>query len=216
MRTFRTPKGHDVTLDCRDGTNDAMVAESVIEHDEYGAGAMVGLEGWCVDVGAHIGAWTSMMLADFPKVSVLALEPLPVNAERITIPEGRGIVVEGALSKSKSKVKVGWDFEGGDMESMHRYIGNQQMPKGTKGKTVSATPYSVAKLVKMCDGAIEVMKVDCEGGEQALVGADVSPIRVITGEYHVNRDALVAHLGKTHTVETSGSDTFGAFKAERK
>lgn len=214
MRTFRTPRGNTIALDCREGTNDAMVAESVIEHDEYQTGKLV-IEGWAVDVGAHIGTWTAMVLADNPRAKVLALEPLPANAERIAIPEGRGEVIVGALAKGTAKVKVGWDFDGGDMETMHRFIGNQKMPKGTKGKSVSAAPYSVAALVRKC-GEIEVMKLDCEGGEKAIIGADVSHIRLLVGEYHMDRTALVAHLSKTHTVTVEGEQAFGAFKAERK
>lgn len=216
MRTFRTPHGHTVSLECRDGTNDAMVAEAVIEHDEYETGKLRDLDGWVVDVGAHIGSWAAMMLADHPKLKAIALEPLPVNADLISIPEDRGEVMVAALSKGKAKVKVHHDFSGGDMEQMHRYIGNQQMPKGTKGKTIEAAPVTVAALVKACGGAIEVMKLDCEGGEKALIGADLSHIRLLVGEYHIDRKPLVAHLEKTHKVTVSGSQTFGAFKAERK
>jgi hypothetical protein len=60
------------------------------------------------------------------------------------------------------------------------------------------------------------MKLDCEGGEKALVGTNLAHIDVLVGEYHFNPDKLLAHLAKTHDIESKGTDGIGMFTARRK
>ena len=219
-QSFQTPGGHLVKLSCREGTNDRMVAESVIEHDEYRSRDLPMTEGVVVDVGSHIGSWLVMMLRDHKDMTGIAVEPLTANVEvleaNLATNRLTATILQGVLSKGKVKQKVHWNFSGDDLHLMHRYIGGQRMPANTPHDVELAKPYSVAAIVKAAGGEVAVLKTDCEGGEKALIGSDLSHIRVIVGEYHFAPKELVAHLSKTHDVIVEGSSGLGSIIAIRK
>jgi len=220
--TFRTPGGHEAVMHCRRGTNDAMVARSILEEDEYGMAGSA-LTGLAVDIGAHIGAWTVLALLDGDLDHVFALEPLAPNRElMLRNLEANGLadrcsLSDEALGKGRM-VSIRWDFavtrpEDIEMARMHRYIGNQRMPRGVKHKTVRAPAVTVASLIERL-GPITCMKIDAEGAESALIGAKLADVGLIVGEYHSGRDKLEAHLAKTHRVNFDGEEDFGLFRAE--
>ncbi len=223
--TFRTPRGNEAIIHCRPGTNDAMVARSILDEDEYGMRGEK-LAGAGLDIGAHIGAWSVAALLDNSELHVLALEPLAPNRELLAMNlhsnglETRCILSAEALGKGKT-VTIYWDYvnrtrdpELQDAAAMHRYIGNQRMADGIKAQeTTKAPAVSVAKLVARL-GDISVLKIDAEGAESNLIGAKLERIGLIVGEYHSARGKLYAHLGKTHRVTFAGEDGLGLFRAE--
>lgn len=224
-RTFRTPGGKQAVIRCRlPGTNDAMVAEAVIEQDEYRMQAGGPLTGVAVDVGAHIGTWTVLALLDNPELRVIAVEPIGANADLLEANlelnglTDRAEVRRAALAGPKDgpTVAIGYDWKADspdteDMASMHRFIGNQLMPDSVQpGATVMAPAVRLGELAE----AIDCLKIDAEGAEMALVGTDLSKVRIIVGEYHRKHGPLLKAMKRTHSVDFTGEDTFGAFRGE--
>jgi FkbM family methyltransferase len=221
LRTFRSPRGRKIMLNCRPGTNDAMMAESSLDQDEYGLRSLE-LTGVAVDVGAHIGMVTIGLLKDNDHLRVLAVEPVAENvalllenaalndvADRVT-------VLEGAAAKPTAKtVTIAYDFRGGEMQDMHRFVGNQPMPEGTRQTTKTVPAITLPFLVRQAGGAIDLLVTDCEGGEYDLLqGAALAKVAHIRGEYHDGWARLEKALAATHDVGRTGDDdAFGGFRA---
>lgn len=221
VREFRSPRGRKIMLNCREGTNDAMMAESALDQDEYGLRAFE-VTGVAVDVGAHIGMVTIGLLKDNPNLRVLAVEPIAANvalllenaalndvSERVT-------VLEGAAAKPTAKtVTIAYDFRGGETQDMHRFVGNQPMPEGTQQTTKSVPAITLPLLVRQAGGTIDLIVTDCEGGEYDLLqGTSLAKVDTIRGEYHDGYERLAKALQPTHKVERVGEDdAFGGFRA---
>ena len=215
-KTFTTPGGHTAIMECREGTNDAMVCEAVIERDEYAIAELDEVDE-AVDIGAHIGAWTVAILLDYPDAWVDAVEPLPDNVMLLTenldlngVADRCAIMPFAFAPEDVEHVKIAYDFTGDDSAEMHRFIGNQRMEKGTDYKLHTAPAIHASDLFA---DEPDVVKLDCEGGEAALIGADLSHVGVLTGEYHVPRGPLYSWLIKTHRVAMGNDPDFGAFRA---
>jgi FkbM family methyltransferase len=221
IKTFTTPGGNRAEFEVRAGTNDAMVAEAVVRHDEYALAELPQAGGRYIDIGSHIGSWIIAALLDDQWAEGVAVEAVPDNVELLTANlELNGLtdrveVVPKAFAR-RGPVSISYDLdrEGEDerarMAEMHRFIGNQRMSEGTNGTTIKVPAITPRALFK--DGAAAV-KIDIEGGEEALIGASLKGVGVITGEYHIDRGPLFDHLTKTHRVGLSGSQSFGYFTA---
>lgn len=216
--TFTTPRGQTARMECREGTNDRMVAEACIEQDEYGTSDIDA--GYVLDIGGHIGSWTVGYLLDHPESGAVIVEPLPENARQIALNlalnnlASRVLIVVGALSSITGEVAIPWDFSEAEGAEMHRYIGGQRMPDGVQFSMLQAQGYQLGDLLGFTDAeSVGLMKIDCEGGESALVGQDLSRVGVIVGEYHIPRDPLWLWLAKTHDVQMEGAEMFGSFRA---
>jgi len=222
QKEFRTPHGRTVRLWCRPGTNDRDMAYSALDEDEYGLRDVPrGSLRLAADIGAHIGMVAIGLALDHPGLDVLAVEPVPANIEllRRNIDENgvadRVTIIPGAASKTRTSVDIAWDFAGGEAADMHRYVGNQPMPEGTKQSVLAVAGITLADLIPA--GTLDLMVMDCEGGEYALLGAPATAkarVRQIRGEYHGGYARLVGLLDKTHDVKrVKGDDAVGGFIA---
>ena len=222
QKEFRTPHGRTVRLWCRPGTNDRDMAYSALDEDEYGLRDVPrGSLHLAADVGAHIGMVAIGLAVDHPGLDVLAVEPIPANIEllRRNIDENgvadRVTIIPGAASKTRTQVDIAWDFAGGETANVHRYVGNQPMPAGTTQSVLSVAGITLVDLIPA--GTLDLLVMDCEGGEYALLGAPATAkqrVRQIRGEYHGGYGKLLALLDKTHVVERiAGNDAVGGFIA---
>jgi hypothetical protein len=108
----------------------------------------------------------------------------------------------------------------GSDEVDDRWVGNLG---GHGGRTIRTDRVTLPQLIEMAGGAIDVLKVDCEGGEWSLLRADLSPVRVILGEWHgytvtlKGPERLHRLLHRTHDLEyvTDGGGV-GLFRAVRR
>lgn len=222
-REYRTPKGRRVRLWVRPRTNDAMMSESSLNEDEYRLADVALGDAAAIDVGSHIGQVAIGLALDNPAARIFALEPVPENVEllRRNLVENdlvdRVTVLAGATAtKSRSQVEIAYDFSGGEIASMHRYVGNQPMPDGTGSTTISVPGYTLPDLMALAGGPVALIVTDCEGGEYALLrpGTALRHVAEVRGEYHDGFARLVAQLDKTHDVERlAGGDGFGSFVA---
>jgi FkbM family methyltransferase len=111
---------------------------------------------------------------------------------------------------------VRWNFRGGEAATHHRYIGNaQRIPVDAQDEeTVDCV--SLADLLAMAGGAVDFVKIDCEGGEYDVLADPVvvQKVREYRGEHHAGLEGIVDLLGASHHVTlTGGVEAFGAFRA---
>src|SRR5688500_7319289 len=81
-RTYRTPRGTPVELYARSGTNDEAMISALLAGDEYRIKDLY-IDGWALDIGAHVGTIGIALAVDNPNLSVIAVEPVPDNADLI-------------------------------------------------------------------------------------------------------------------------------------
>lgn len=165
-----------------------------------------------VDIGANVGASTLwLMLKCAHAERALALEPNPLACARLrknvaaNEPLARVQVVEAALGDAEGNQRF---------ESAAFSIQSHLTPEG--GHLVDTI--SLAGVLKMAGGFIDIMKLDCEGGEYALLtcGSELKQVNSIVGEYHASegdwprlRQHLVAH---GFTVDDDGRMLFWAVR----
>jgi FkbM family methyltransferase len=232
-----SPRGVTTQLYVRPDTNDAATLHSTfwapgfpsVLHDEYGLADLY-LEGWALDIGAHIGSVAIALALDNPTLRVLAVEAVPQNAlllegnTRLAMVSDRVTVVSAAAGNTIGKTVVHYghyDVPGipEDHAREARYIGNLFRSHGKRGLTVTVPCVNLEGLLNG-SGIDEVafMKIDCEGCEwDFLPSPAIARVRVIVGEYHERgwrpmRDLLAS----THDFELLHEDGgFGLFRAVR-
>ena len=234
---FTPDMRHGVRLYAREGTSDKSVIHSTSIHDEYGI-ADLDLEGWALDVGAHIGSVCIPLAAMNPRLRVLAVEALPENVElmRRNI-EANGLTenvipVHAALSDHDGETVIYGDYRTAKgLEDSYvlanRWIGG--IARGPHLPEFEATAYTVraVTLTTLLADIDEVAwaKFDCESSEWfAFADPAIVKLRTIVGEYHDRTENdLFEALHLTHEVTTmpaspESPDTggIGMFWAERR
>ena len=128
---IKTPWGVEVAIFTREGTNDWNTLYSCIAEDEYKIGELQVDHGksTAVDIGAHAGGCSLAMLSRGFKV--IAVEPLPENAELIMKNvkangwENNFTLHHKAINEVSGKeVVLRYGNENTESGSHHRFIGN--------------------------------------------------------------------------------------------
>ena len=221
---WQSPRGRSVELVYRADTNDWNVISSVMApHDEYGLAGLPELEGWALDLGAHIGAVTVALLADHPNLEVVAVEPVPANVELLEQNVYRNGWIDriapftaaiGPPDVATTVVRFG--YRGTELAEHHAFVGNSMLvyPEGGELQ-YEAIEVEVLNLEWFSRGrawgpsGLTFTKLDTEGGEwDFLAGGDPRILGRIHGEWHptgghVQAD-LVALLDATHELTFSG------------
>lgn len=220
-RAFVSPNGRTVLLDCREGTNDEMMARSCLDEDEYGLRGHPPIR-TAADIGAHIGPVAIGLALDHPEARIVAVEPVAANVELLRANLSRnGVadrvdVVHGAATHPRRRtVRVAWDFDGHEIATMHRFVGNQPMPRGTVQQVVEVPAVSLAAVLDRLGSSCDLLVTDCEGAEYGLL-ADraVSAVSEIRGEYHRGWGDLERLLAATHSLtRIRGDEQVGGFAA---
>jgi len=215
--SFETPAGRWIVMDVRDDTSDWNTVNAITKvGDEYHLPS--GQEGWAVDVGAHIGAWTIALLVDNPGMRCVAIEALPENValiERNVDRNGlrdRVVVINAGASNEAAPVTVRYSTD-----PHHEFIGSA----GGAGRTIEVpgiTLLDVLNLVEAGGGSrIELLKIDCEGCEYPfLTSIGIGMVERIEGEVHFGSEQLRGILAGTHDVEFPAFEAnpdFGPFRA---
>jgi FkbM family methyltransferase len=222
---LHTPNGNPVSFEVRDGTNDHNVIYSICAADEYELRGVTNLEGWALDLGAHIGGVALCLAVDNPGlVKVVAVEPVPMNAQLIRQAVARcaqnlyaGVrVLENAVGApgTTTTIRFGFRDAAGNVDH-HGWVGNASMVYEAAPveahDALEVTCVDLLALKTQLGGPPAFVKVDCEGGEwpalEQIVALD-SP-RVI-GEWHPvlghesNAALVEAFESAGYTVATSG------------
>lgn len=213
----------------REGTTDYNTVAACTFHDEYGL-VNVPMDGMLVfDLGAHIGGVSVACAAR--GATVVAVEPVPDNAALVKRnAEANELlpwvtVVEAAAGESGHR-RLLYGFGGSPNADAHSFIGN------TYPETTSTAPgdgtwveklvpsYSLTHLCH-CYGVPDILKVDCEGGEWAvLADRAIDAVPLIVGEWHPvdghGRDEVVTLLSKHDVIFTGPEAGPGGFTARRR
>jgi len=167
-----------IDFDVRPGTWDHHIVHTVIASDDYKMKDIVVPNGGvCVDIGAHIGAFSKWIGSRFPDCSIYAFEPdfdnyvllrRNVGELKNIIPFCAGLTSNHFRSQIKS---LSADNTGQRLLDPTHDVGN--------------TPcIPISKLIESI-GSIFMIKIDCEGGEWDLLEhAAKSGARIICGERH--------------------------------
>jgi FkbM family methyltransferase len=181
---WTTPQGHTVRLEVREGTNDWDICQSIIAENEY---RIPPLTGTALDVGAHIGAATVLMLTDNPELRVVAIEPLPANVEllrRNTAQFGDRVTIIEAAASFAAAASIHWNFRGSADAERHRFIGNQRFGEDVDYDEQVAAGITLSELVERF-GPFSFMKIDAEGAEhEFLDDPAIADVALIHGEWH--------------------------------
>lgn len=217
---FRTPADRWVVMEVRDDTSDFNTVNAITKvGDEYHLPS--GQEGWAVDVGAHIGAWTVALLVDNPGMRCIAIEALPENVDLIrrnlelNHVADRAVVINAAASVDDEPVTVRYSTD-----PHHRFIGSA----GGSGDAVTLPTVTLSDVLVDIEGRggsrVALLKIDCEGCEYPfLTSPDIGRVDRIVGEVHFGSAPLRAILDATHEVEFPAYDSnpdFGPFTAVRR
>jgi len=217
VASFETPGGRWIRMEIRDDTSDWNTVNAITKvGDEYHLPA--GQEGWGLDVGAHIGAWTVALLTDNPGMRCIAIEALPENVtlieRNLALNEltQRAVVIHAGASNDHEPVEVRYSDD-----PHHRFIGSAG-GSGTVLRVPAITLMDVLALVDAGGGtAVDLAKIDCEGCEYPfLTSIGIGQVRRIEGEVHFGSEQLRAILAGTHDVEFPAFDAnpdFGPFRA---
>lgn len=194
-----TPRGKIAKFEFREGTSDEKLVKHILLSDEYHLAARH-LEGWALDVGAHVGAVSIALALDNPGLRILALEPVPENANVLTrnvaLNELVGRIRVECVAASMSGVEyvdIDYGYVPDEDEPPHpdyqdhAYIGNTYLGEGKRSTRTARAPATSLSAVLDRHGIHEVaaLKIDCEGCEwDFLQDPAVARVANIFGEIH--------------------------------
>lgn len=207
----------------RDGTNDWNTLTACMTEDEYAMRDRRGAR-TMVDVGGYLGGVGIGYALDNREARVWVVEPLPANCDliraNIELNEvgDRVTLVEAAADRpGRRRTKVLWDFSDTESGQHHRFVGNSSLAAGSVSRrSADVACVSLPALVAMAGGRIDLLKVDCEGGEYALFEGSAEGVGDIVGEQHGGFARLETLLRGTHDVTNDGHADFGGFHAVRR
>lgn len=223
--TWHTPGGHPVTFRYREGTNDWNTITSIMApEDEYGLPR--DLSGVAVDVGAYIGGVAVALALDNPRLRVIAIEPVPPNADLTrhnAAANGASVeVFEGAVGDG-GLASVWWGYRGSEALEHHAFVGNSTLAYDHGGdmphEETTYRSLTLASVVWQAGGWIDWLKIDTEGAEWAFLASPaVEKVGTIVGEWHPVRGHEQGHMAElllpTHRVAFTGPrEGPGGFRA---
>ena len=175
--SLRTPTGAiDLVLP---HPHDVRTVNEVFHRHDYGTGRPEVV----VDIGGNIGVSAAWFLSRSHIARVHVWEPVPHNLQtlRLNVARfgGRCVVHEAALAPEAGTATF-------LVDSVGRYSGLAEYQPGAEGKVaVQVECEAVAdalRAVLEIEGRIDLVKVDTEGSEEAIVAAIPADLRAVIGE----------------------------------
>ena len=193
----------------RPGTGDARLWRAVHEKNEYGLVDVAGKT--IVDIGANIGAFTCLA-AEMGANQVICIEPFSSNCEVLrhnTSLFDNIVVLERAIySEDGQRLPMCTDEEYREFE-LSRESGRDYIEMGgvhvgsAEGASGGGFAESITLTSIVDDYAptIDLLKIDCEGGEWEMFASTevgvFARVREIVGEYHLGPENASRMLGPT-------------------
>jgi FkbM family methyltransferase len=217
LRSVRI-NGKVIRLRFPTGERDLLTAEfmQIFYHDCYGLGALAKRPASILDVGGNVGIFSVVARHYFPAAVIHCYEPNPSLAEILTShlsPLGVRLFPE-AVGRRSGRIK----FEAGE-DSLHSVV-----ETGAGGNIVQA---SLSAAIDRIGGAVDLLKLDCEGSEWEILQdvAAMSRVNHLTMEYHLwakpgstlrDMEALLTCSGFRITFQESDpGTTWGLLRAAR-
>jgi FkbM family methyltransferase len=197
-------QGHMLLIEADYATPLYETVAEVVDYDCYQLSQVKfsgGTEGIVLDIGAHIGVAT-VVLAQLHRGRIFCFEPIPRNCEFLEANLRSNNVTTAQVMPSAVTAADGFTtFEVDPNVSVVGHAGH--VIKGDPlafTQTLQVKTISLPSALLACGGAhVELIKMDCEGGEYAIV-EQITPefarrIRNITMEVHdLDRDRNVTTL----------------------
>lgn len=165
---------------------------NVVLDDDYGLRSLPEKPGTIVDIGANVGVFSAFARSLFPEAVIHAYEPVPATAEwaRLNAADPcTTVFCEGVSSRAGLAVVAD--------------LGPSNLARTTPSESGTIPLVSFARVVERI-GAIDLLKIDCEGAEWDFMTDPVpfARVRRIRMEYHLvdgktlaDLDALASKVG---------------------
>lgn len=167
----------------------------IILNDEYGLSRFNGFSGTIVDIGANCGVATTILARQNPAASLFAFEPHPRTCENLR----ENLRLNGITNVTVINSAVGGseqshvtlcehpEFSGGNTMCSEANLFGQYHAVPISSLEVACT--SLDSFLGQHDiQSIDLLKIDCEGGEYEILGNSVAMrrgvIQNIVGELH--------------------------------
>jgi len=194
---YLSPKGLDLRMTLRVGTNDHNTIYSSCNEDEYHLRDRQ-LSGIAYDIGAYVGSVSVALAVDNPGLLVLAVEPVEdncrliwMNARDNGVGERVRILRAAVGPPGVADTVLHYNFRGPEISVHHAFVGTTEVGNSevhvawrdaTDHDTETVPVYDYPSLVRMV-GPADFMKIDCEGAEYGFL-PDARSVPVIVGEWH--------------------------------
>lgn len=195
----------------RAGSWDQDIWNSVRYKNEYGITER--FEGCVLDIGAHIGAFSSLALA-FGAKRIIAVEPDEDNCDLLRF-NSKHMIRSGVLSVYQAAIA---EKDGTKFAKAADTWPNTGGAAYCESPTGNIKGVSIDTLLRHIDLPV-LIKIDCEGAEfAALEGSGLEKVVAIVGEYHGNVDTLRDNLMAKRFAFSSHAtgQNIGLFGANRK
>ena len=181
----------------RPGTNDEVIYNSVVTHNEYRLPSELGRESVVIDIGVHIGSFSHLALTRGAG-SLFGFEPEPSNyacaRQNLSLLGDRVHLYNYAVWRSDIPRRRLPFYASSDRAN----TGGGTLIWETDGPLVEAVPFDEIVDAVSRRGAcrIDVLKIDCEGAEFPILLTSrlLDRIDRIVGEYHELRAQLPSHV----------------------
>jgi FkbM family methyltransferase len=181
-----------VQINCRQGTDDAQVADGVWKHEEYHNAGYIPQLGWDVlDIGAHIGTYA--LWAGSMGSRVTAIEPEPGNFVAL-----QGNIAANEMTYPIAAYQYAVSGRGGPIalyvnpmgataaHSMCYTLTEQQR----RENCITIESIDLAKAIELAGGHVDLCKIDTEGAEYEILfnasGDTLSRIDRLVLEWHLD------------------------------
>ena len=199
-RVFTAPNGVQRKFSFRDGTNDESCIIACFEEDFYGICDRQFKEGEVViDMGAHIGSVTMLMLSVEPKLKVISIEALPENANLVRLNTAQNgvetVLYENLVFGKTDDVEksIYYGDQSNESGRVHKFIGT--IIDNASEEIQDARKHAVVKTITVADifkneniDRCRYVKMDIEGAEKDIFTTidkeTLEKIDEVCGEWH--------------------------------
>lgn len=226
-----TPNGSTFDIMVRGDTNDGALVHGILDTDEYALRGLPAMEGWALDIGAHVGTIALALALDHPRLKIIAVEPVPDNAELIRQSVrvnglGERVFVEeaaaGAVGQATTPCHYAYTAAGipdkGYIEQ-NRFIGNLWRDGvDSEGTVIDAPNVTIVGLMAKYEiDDFRFAKIDCEGCEWQFFRSGTQHIAEIIGEWHdAPFSRIVKRLARHEVTLITDYGGSGIFRAMRR
>lgn len=173
----------------RTHTQDEMVYEEVVEHNEYELPPRFCLADTILDVGAHVGCFAFACLGR-KAGKVICFEPDPANFRLLE----QNLKKWGTQAECHERAVWRSDPNEDQLIVCSHGASNTAMPYIGVGK--GGTPVEKIGLDAILEksGRVRLLKLDCEGSEYSVLFTSrrLDLVAAIVGEYHLGRNPVPA------------------------
>ncbi len=158
------------------GYADICIVDEVLFRDSYQLRTIGFVPKRIIDVGAHIGSFSTLAAMLFPTAEIIAVEPEKQNYRLLQENAPRNAQLRNeAVSDTEGNVTLHIGKNNGAQHSITSSFGAGKLHEGTQ--EVAAFPLSHY-------GPADLIKIDCEGGEYAILKDTLPEAKAVILEIH--------------------------------